>query len=64
MTNWLTVTEAAEYAKISARLIRVAVKQGDLPAYAIGAGKDYRLTAEQVDAWMMSRAYEPKATSA
>lgn len=64
MTTWLTAADAAEYATISIDLIRKAVKDGDLPAYAIGKrGSEYRLTAADVDAWMLSRTYIPKATA-
>lgn len=61
MTTWLTVREAADYVRVSEQLIRDAIKLGYLPAYAIGpTGKQCRLTAEDIDEWMMSRAWEPK----
>lgn len=60
MTVWLTVPMAAEYSTVSADTIRAAVKAGDLKAYAIGRGREYRLTAADVDEWLMSRAYEPR----
>lgn len=60
MTTWLTRPEAAEYARVSVDIIRAAVKNGDLPAYAVGSGKrEYRLKANEVDAWMESRPWEP-----
>lgn len=59
MTQWLTVSMAAEYSTVSAYTIREAVKGGYLKAYAIGKGREYRLTAADVDEWLMSRAYEP-----
>lgn len=61
MTTWLKVADAAEHAKISADLIRQAVKDGDLPAYAVGRGRDYRLTAEDVDGWLKSKSWEPRS---
>jgi excisionase family DNA binding protein len=62
MTIWETAVEAAKRTKQSADLIRSAVKNGDLPAYAIGkGGRDYRLDASEVDAWMRSRSYEPRS---
>ena len=65
MTTWQTVQDAAEYVKVSTDVIRAAVKCGDLPAYPVGSGRrEYRLTAKDVDEWMMSRSWEPKATSA
>lgn len=58
--RWLTAVEAAEHAKVSSATIRDAVKRGELPAYAVGrSGRQYRLRAQDVDEWMMSRAYEP-----
>lgn len=59
MTTWLTKRAAADYATVSPDAIAAAVHKGDLPAYAIGTGKEYRLTAEDVDEWMRSRAWEP-----
>lgn len=60
MTVWLTAQDAAEYLKVSEPIIRDAVKRGDLPAYPIGKGREYRLTAEDIDKWMMSRSWEPR----
>jgi excisionase family DNA binding protein len=61
MTVWLTVREAADYARISETLIRNAMKLGYLPAYAIGeSGTHFRLRTGDIDEWMMSRAWEPK----
>lgn len=57
---WLTLAEAAERIRASKDIIRAAVSSGDLPAYAIGKGRDYRLKADEVDGWLESRAYEPK----
>ncbi|ORV92721.1 hypothetical protein AWC11_07645 [Mycobacterium interjectum] len=59
MTTWFTLRGAAEYVSVSQEIIRAAVKSGDLPAYAIGRGRDYRLTADDIDDWMRSRSYEP-----
>lgn len=61
MTTWLKVADAADYATISADLIRQAVKDGDLPAYSVGKGRDYRLTAEDVDGWLKSKSWEPRS---
>ena len=64
MTTWLTVEDAAKYAKVSLRTVRQAVQQGELPAYPVGKlGRHYRLTADDVDKWLMSRAYEPGRAS-
>ncbi|WP_448389455.1 helix-turn-helix domain-containing protein [Mycolicibacterium sp. XJ1904] len=61
MTVWFTPTEAAEYLKVSVDLIRAAVKAGELPAYPVGTGRDYRLRASDIDDWMMSRSWEPRS---
>ena len=60
MTVWLTVQGAAEYLKVSEPIIRDAVKKGDLQAHPIGKGREYRLTAEGIDKWMMSKSWEPR----
>lgn len=49
---------AVEYSTVGVDTIRDAVKAGDLKAYAIGKGREYRLTAADVDDWLMSRSYE------
>lgn len=60
MTVWFTPVEAGEYAKVSTWTIRQAVKDGELQAYPVGkTGRHYRLTAKDVDAWMMRASYEP-----
>jgi len=60
MTVWLTAVEAARHARVSEWTIRDAVKSGDLPAAAVGRkGRQYRIAADEVDAWMRSNAYEP-----
>lgn len=64
MTLWLTPAEAAEYVKASKDIIRDAVKRGDLPAFPIGSGKrEYRLRAQDIDEWMTSRSWEPRASA-
>lgn len=64
MTTWLTAEAAAKHATVSLWTIRQAVKDGDLPSYAVGKkGLRYRLTAEDVDRWMMSTPHEPGGAS-
>lgn len=60
MTVWLTVEDAVKYVKVGEKHIRAAVRAGDLPAYPVGTGREYRLTAEDIDSWMKSRSYEPR----
>lgn len=65
MTVWLTVAAAAEYSTVSEWSIRKAVKDGELPAYAIGkGGRSYRVTAEDVDEWLRSKSWEPAGGAA
>ena len=59
MTTWLTAKDAAAHATVSLWTIRQAVTAGELQAYALRTGRGYRLTAEDVDAWLKSRSYEP-----
>lgn len=63
MTTWLTPAEAAKYVKVSQPMITEAVNNGDLPAYPVGKGRNYRLDADEVDQWMKSRSFEPRAAS-
>lgn len=64
VTVWLTAQTASDYSTVGVDTIRAAVKAGELKAYAIGKGRrEYRLTAEDVDEWMRSRAYEPPGIS-
>ena len=60
MTTWLTVREAADYIRVSETVIRKAVKHGYLESYTFESGKHVRLRAEDIDAWMMNRAWEPQ----
>lgn len=61
MTTWLTAQGAADYATVSLWTIREAVKQGELPSYAVGkGGRSYRLKAEDIDRWFESNPHEPQ----
>lgn len=60
MTTWLTAAEAAEHVRVSEPIIRDAVKRGDLPAYGIGKGRNFRLKASDIDAWLEAQPWEPK----
>lgn len=61
MTTWLTRREASDYVRVSEKMIAQVVKRGELPAYAIGSGAQYRLRAEDIDKWLMSRSWEPRS---
>lgn len=54
MTAWMTLAQATAYIGAKdARLLRNAIKIGDLPAYQYGT-KEFRLTADDIDTWMRS----------
>lgn len=58
--RWATKRQAAEHVQISPDLIAQAVRDGCLPAYSVGKGRDYRLDLSEVDDWMKSRSWEPR----
>lgn len=60
MTTWLTAAGGAEYAKVSEPILRDAIKSGDLQAYAIGKGRNFRLKASDIDAWLEAQPWEPR----
>ncbi|MEW5813685.1 MAG: helix-turn-helix domain-containing protein [Actinomycetota bacterium] len=57
--QWATKQEAAQHVRVSPDLIADAVRSGELPAYPIGKGRDYRLDLAEVDEWMKRRSYVP-----
>lgn len=60
MTTWLTVADAAAYIRVKDdRIIRSAIKSGELPVCR--PGKSYLIDAADVDAWVKSQPWEPKA---
>lgn len=63
MTVWMTPAEAAEHVRAKhPRLIRDAVKSGDLPACTYGKS-DIRIDRDDLDEWLRSRPYEPQDTA-
>ena len=58
--RWATKREAADHVRVCSRLIQQAVRDGDLPAYSIGKGRDYRLDLDEVDEWLKSKSWEPR----
>ena len=52
MTAWLTLAEAASYAKVSSVTLRREAKAGRLPAYKVGGRRVWRFRVEDVDAWL------------
>lgn len=64
MTTWFKLSDGAEYARLSADVLRRAIKRGDLKSYApTPGGKDIRLKASDIDAWIESQPYEPQRAS-
>jgi len=53
----LTVTEVAEYLKISRSMIYRLLKRGELPGFKIGG--DWRFNAEEIDRWLEERKIGP-----
>lgn len=57
LVQWATKKQAADHVGISAELIGQAVRDGEIPSYAVGKGMvSYRLDLREVDEWMKSRA--------
>ncbi len=54
----LTVTELAEYLKISRSMIYRLLKRGELPGFKIG--NDWRFNAEEIDRWLEERKIVPR----
>ena len=54
MTTWLTLTEAAQYAKAGKRCLYGAVRDGRLKAARINQRGDLRFTPEWLDAWLVA----------
>jgi len=64
MTVWMRLADAAEYSKLSTDVLRAAIRKGDLKSYApTPGGKDVRLKASDIDAWIEGQPYEPKQAS-
>jgi excisionase family DNA binding protein len=56
-TTWFTLAEATAHIRAKdTRILRDAIKAGDIPAYQYGH-KEFRLTAEDVDKWMRSHPF-------
>ncbi|MBY0440959.1 MAG: excisionase family DNA-binding protein [Mycobacteriaceae bacterium] len=59
-TTWLTVAEAAEHIRTTdSKILRAAIKAGELPSYLYGKTQ-IRLKKAEVDEWLESKPYEPR----
>lgn len=59
-THWLTVAGAVEYIRAkNDRLIRTAIKAGELPACTYGRS-EIRIDATDLDSWLRGQPWEPK----
>ena len=54
----LTVTELAEYLKISRSMIYRLLKRGELPGFKMGS--DWLFNAEEIDRWLEERKIGPR----
>ena len=51
-SSWLTLIEAAQYAKVSGVTLRREARAGRLRGYKVGGRRLWRFKAEDVDAWL------------
>ncbi len=52
--EWLTVAEAARYAKCGKRLIYHEVRRGKLRAARMGGRRELRFLGSWIDAWLLA----------
>jgi excisionase family DNA binding protein len=56
VTQWFTVNEAAAYARVGKRTIYTEIRAGRLRAARIGGRKQFRLTPQWMDEWLINSA--------
>jgi excisionase family DNA binding protein len=54
--EWLTVADAAAYAKCSKTVIAAEVRRGKLRAARLGGRRNLRFLPEWIDAWLLASA--------
>lgn len=52
-TPWLTVSEAAQWARCGPKLVYREVRAGRLRAVKVGGRRELRFLAEWIDEWLM-----------
>lgn len=60
MTEFWTVTQAAEHAGCTQETVRKAIRTGKLRAFRRESAKGYQLRPEDVKAWCQPRAVNPE----
>jgi excisionase family DNA binding protein len=58
LAGMLTVTELADYLKISRSMIYRLLKGGEIPGFKIGS--DWRFNSDEIDQWLAKRAIKPR----
>jgi excisionase family DNA binding protein len=61
-TPWMRVSQAAQYASVSADTIYTACERGELRHVRIGGRRSIRLRAEWIDAWLEKDVCDPFGT--
>jgi excisionase family DNA binding protein len=54
----LTVTELADYLKISRSMIYRLLKRGEIPGFKIGS--DWRFNLDEIDQWLAKQEIKPR----
>ena len=52
-TPWLTVREAAQYARCGVKVLYKEIKEGRLKAARIGGRREFRLLSAWLDDWLI-----------
>lgn len=55
LSPWITVGEAATWARCGVKLIYREVRAGRLQAVRVGGRRELRLRPEWIDAWLLAR---------
>jgi excisionase family DNA binding protein len=58
LAGMLTVTELADYLKISRSMIYRLLKRGEIPGFKIGS--DWRFNLDEIDQWLAKQEIKPR----